>query len=55
MINYQHTSEIVMDKASTAVRSDGDFAELLITQLLIILVEHVIEVLLNLVEVQEYT
>lgn len=43
-----------MDKTSRVVSADSHFTEALLAHLLIVLVEHVEEVLLDLVQVQEY-
>lgn len=54
LINNQHTSKLVVNDTPALVRSDRDIAELKGTNLLVVLVEHVIKVLLNVVKVEEY-
>lgn len=48
-INDKHAAESIIHQASATVGPDGDLAESLVSHLLIVLVEHVIEVLLNLI------
>jgi hypothetical protein len=48
-VNYKHAAESVIHQASATIWPDGDLAKSLISHLLIVLVEHVIEVLLNLI------
>jgi len=50
----EDTSEIFVDHASTTVSTDGNFAEPLLSVVIVVLIQHVIEVLLNLVKVEEY-
>ncbi len=52
-VNYKDAAEPVIHQASATVGPDGDLAESLISHLLIVLVEHVIEVLLNLIQIEE--
>lgn len=48
-VNYKHAPEAVIHQTSATVGPDGDLAESLVSHLLIVLVEHVVEVLLNLI------
>ncbi len=50
----EDTSEIFVDHASATVSPDGNFAEPLLPVVIVILIQHVIEVLLNFVQVEEY-
>lgn len=53
MINNQNASELIIDYASALVGSDCDIAEFKRTDFLIVLVEHIIEVLLDVIEIEE--
>lgn len=53
MINNQDASKLIIDYASAFIGSDRDIAEFKRTDFLIVLVEHIIEVLLNVVEIEE--
>ncbi len=54
-INNQYASEFLMHLASTTIWAYSNLAELLLSYFFIVLIKHVIEVLLNFIEVQEYT
>ena len=53
MVNNQNASELIIDYASTFIGSDRDITEFKRTDFLIVLVEHIIEVLLDVIEVEE--
>jgi hypothetical protein len=54
LVNYENTSKLIIDNASAFVGSNCDIAEFERTNFLIVLVEHVVKVLLDIVEVKEY-
>lgn len=52
-VNYQDAAEQLVHEAATAVGADGDFAEFLKADFLITLVEHVVEILLDVIQIKE--
>ena len=53
LVNYEHASKLIIDYAPAFVGPDSHIAEFKRPNFLIVLVEHVVKVLLDVVEVEE--
>ena len=53
-INYENASKVLINQASTAIRPNSHFAVSLLAYLLIVLIKHIVEVLLYVIQIQEY-
>ena len=53
LVNYENASKLIIDYAPAFVGSDSHIAEFKRADFLIVLVEHIVKVLLDVVEVEE--